>query len=146
MAAISLEKASDILGHINSLINSKYEPYLVCGLKALRMIFYKVQEWVNIECTMMDNETSEQNAAICVKHLEQIAKSSGMKKALRWQTDAGMLAQNIQTELEFYVNNFTKKREFGGSPSVQKILKEGIQPWADDGIEIFVAKPPPPRW
>jgi hypothetical protein len=50
-----------------------------------------------------------------------------------------MIANNISTEIEFYITNFKMKRA-NGSPTVKKILKEGLMPRADDGIEIFVGK------
>jgi hypothetical protein len=43
---VSLERAGDLLGHVNSLVNSKYDTYLTCGLKATKVLFYKIVEMI----------------------------------------------------------------------------------------------------
>lgn len=61
-----------------------------------------------------------------------------MQKALKRDNESGIIARNVQTDIEFYVNNF-KKKWVNGSPSVKWILTEGLKPWKDDGIEIYIS-------
>ena len=45
-----MQTAADLLNHLNSLINSKYNTYLVAGLHAMRLLFVKIQEMITLQC------------------------------------------------------------------------------------------------
>ena len=50
---ITMENAAAILAHLFSLINSKYETYLIVGIKALKVIFEHVSVLISSECNIM---------------------------------------------------------------------------------------------
>jgi hypothetical protein len=71
-----METAGDLLSHINSLINSKYNTYLTAGLHAMRLLFVKIQEMITIQLGGFGGgkveEGAEAKAAVCIRHLELI--------------------------------------------------------------------------
>ena len=50
---ITMENAAALLAHLFSLINSKYETYLIVGIKALKVIFEHVSIIISNECNIM---------------------------------------------------------------------------------------------
>jgi hypothetical protein len=64
---ITMENAAAILAHLCSLINSKYETYLIVGIKALRVIFEHVSVMLSQECNIM-REGTEVNFELKQSH------------------------------------------------------------------------------
>lgn len=115
---IKITNCGALLSHIYTLLNSKYETYLICGIKALKVVFQTISEIIfkcrddirngNEVAGEIKNEEKGRRLTILMKQLTKIVESKGIAKGRLRQNKSGELIRDIIPDIELFISTYNK--------------------------------------
>ena len=106
-----------LLSHIYTLLNSKYETYLIWGIRALRVVFQTISEIIfkakqeiknGVETVgEIKNAEKERRISMILKQLTKIVECKGITKGRLRENISGDLIRKIVPDIELFLSKFT---------------------------------------
>ena len=113
VSRIKITNWGQLLSHIYTLLNSKYETYLICGIKALKVVFQTISEIIfkakqdiksGIEIAgEIKNTEKERRVTMILKQLSKIVESKGVTKGRLRENTSGDLIRKIIPDIELFL-------------------------------------------
>jgi WD40 repeat protein len=116
LTSIKITNSSALLSHIYTLLNSKYETYLIWGIKSLHSVFQPISSIIfswradirnNREVAgEVKNDEKSRRLVILMKQLKKIVECKGVTKGRMRQNKSGELVRAIIPDIELFISNY----------------------------------------
>jgi WD40 repeat protein len=118
VSSIRITNCGSLLSHIYTLLNSKYETYLIWGIKALKVVFQTVSviifKWRDDIKNGFEvagdikNDEKSRRLIILMKQINKMVDCKGVTKGRLRQNTSGELIRDIIPDIELFMSTYNK--------------------------------------